>query len=75
MSGASNEAVAGWANPNPPPWATGDMPDSNLYVESERFVAGALSTLPPLDAYHPAWALPFARQALRALSEWEPSWR
>lgn len=49
------------------------MPDPNLYVESELFVAGALSTMPPFDVHHPAWALPFARQALYALGEWEPN--
>lgn len=48
-------------------------PDSSLYTESERFVAGALSTLAPFDTDHPAYALPFARCALEALSEWEPS--
>lgn len=58
---------------NGPPWADGDMPDTNLYVESELFVAGSLSTLPPFDKYHPAWALPHARQALYALGEWVPS--
>ena len=56
-----------------PPWAEGPAPDPNLYVESERFVAGALSTLPPFDHYHPAWALPHARQALDAITEWEPT--
>jgi hypothetical protein len=44
-----------------------------LYVESEAFVAGAISTLPPFDKFHPAWALPIARQALDALSAWEPT--
>lgn len=48
-------------------------PDSRLYVESELFVAGALSTMPPFHQHHPAYALPFARQALEALSQWEPS--
>jgi hypothetical protein len=56
-----------------PEWAEGDMPDPKLYLESECFVAGAISTLPPFDKFHPAWALPAARQALDALSEWEPS--
>jgi hypothetical protein len=54
-------------------WADGEIPDSALYVESERFVAGALSTLPPFDRFHPQWALPHARAALEALTEWEPS--
>lgn len=56
-----------------PPWADGEMPDPNLYVESELFVAGAISTFPPFNHFHPAWALPVARQALYALGEWEPS--
>lgn len=49
-----------------------EIPDAKKYVESERFVAGALSTLPPFDHYHPQWCLPLARQAIEALSEWEP---
>jgi len=44
-----------------------------MFVESELFVAGALSTMPPFDVWHPAWALPFARRALWALAEWEPT--
>lgn len=59
--------------PEIPPWADYPMPDPLAFVESERFVAGAISTLPPFDQYHPSWALPHARQALDALSEWEPS--
>ena len=57
-----------------PPWVDGNtIPDMNAYMESELFVAGAISTLPPFSSYHPAWALPIARQALDALSEWEPT--
>lgn len=56
-----------------PPWATGPVPDIHTYVESELYVAGALSTMPPFAAFHPAWALPFARTALNALGNWEPS--
>lgn len=56
-----------------PPWGPDDLPDVHLYTESEAFVAGALSTLPPFDKFHPAWALPHARQALDALGEWEPT--
>jgi hypothetical protein len=56
-----------------PPWADGPMPDIGRYMASELFVAGALSTMPPFDKHHPAWALPFARQALNALGEWEPA--
>ena len=56
-----------------PPWADGPMPDTSKYVESELFVAGAISTMPPFQHFHPAWCLPIARQALHALSEWEPS--
>lgn len=56
-----------------PPWTTGRIPTVDNYLESEVFVAGAISTLPPFDQYHPAWCLPVARQALDALSQWEPS--
>lgn len=48
-------------------------PDTKLYVESEMVVAGALSTMPPFNNHHPAYALPFARTALDALGQWEPS--
>lgn len=57
----------------PPPWADGPMPEPAVYMESELFVAGALSTMEPFAKHHPAWALPFARRALDALTEWEPS--
>ena len=59
-------------DPERPPWADGDMPDPNAFLSSELFVAGAISTRPPFSRYHPAWALPIARQALDALAEWEP---
>jgi len=42
-------------------------------MESELFIAGALSTLPLFENHHPAYALPYARTAMEALSEWEPS--
>ena len=58
-------------DPGDPPWADGPCPDVNLYVESECFVAGALSTMEPFASFHPAWCLPFARRALEALGEWE----
>ena len=58
---------------NDPPWAEGEIPDTKLYVESEVFVAGAISTMPPFSKYHPQWALPIARQALYALGEWVPT--
>ena len=61
------------AAPRVPPWATDELPDVGMYAESELFVAGALSTMPPFDVWHPAWALPFARRALWALAEWEPT--
>ena len=48
-------------------------PDPNKYVESELAVAGALSTMDPFAQHHPAYALPFARRALEALGQWEPS--
>jgi hypothetical protein len=58
----------------PPAWAADhEPPDPALYTEAELFVGGAISTLPPFSSHHPAWALPHARQALDALSEWEPS--
>jgi hypothetical protein len=57
----------------PPPWSNGDAPDPHTYVESELFVAGALSTMEPFSKYHPAWALPFARRALEATGDWEPT--
>lgn len=56
-----------------PPWAIGPVPDAHHYAESELFVAGALSTMPPFAAHHPAWALPFARAAIEALGKWEPA--
>ena len=56
-----------------PPWAEGEeMPDISRYIGAEPFVAGALSVMEPFRSYHPAWALPFARRALEALSEWDP---
>lgn len=57
-----------------PSWVTDDepMPDPQLCDPLEAFVAGALSTLPPFDVHHPAWAIPHAKQALRAVMEWEP---
>lgn len=51
----------------------GPTPDVNTYIESEVFVAGALSTMSPFAKHHPAYALPFARRALEALSGWEPN--
>ncbi len=51
----------------------GEPPDTSVYMESELFIAGALSTLPLFENHHPAYALPYARTAMEALSEWEPS--
>lgn len=61
--------------PVPGPWDNPDAtpPDPKNFLASEQFVAGALSTLPPFASHHPAWCLPFARRALQALSEWDPS--
>ena len=61
--------------PERPGWVDDDAeaPEPHSYVESELVVAGALSTMPPFSSLHPAWALPFARRALDALSEWEPT--
>lgn len=75
MTGIPDDAIEGWDTepPGPPPWADDDMPNPDRYAESELFVAGALSTMPPFDQYHPSWCLPFARQALDALGEWEPT--
>lgn len=61
------------AVPEQPSWADGPCPDPNVYMESEVFVAGSLSTMAPFDVFHPAWALPFARDALEALNRWEPT--
>lgn len=63
------------SGPERPVWvdAGTPAPDPNRYVESELYVAGALSTMPPFSTLHPAWALPFARCALDALSRWEPT--
>jgi hypothetical protein len=55
----------------PPPWGI-EQPDVERYMPIERFVAGALSTLPPFDQHHPAWALPHARQAIDAFDQYEP---
>jgi hypothetical protein len=57
---------------NRPPWVKGDIPNVNSYLSSEKFVAGAISTLEPFRHYHPQWALPIARRALEAISEWDP---
>jgi hypothetical protein len=56
-----------------PSWMEEPIPDTKLYVESEVFVAGALATMPPFSGFHPQYALPYARHALYALGEWEPS--
>ena len=58
-----------------PPWVSDAdaSPESTNYMESERVVAGALSTMPPFNVWHPEWCLPFARVALDALSDWEPT--
>lgn len=56
-----------------PLWADSPMPNPDSYMESELFVAGAISTMGPFAEWHPAWSLPIARQALDALSQWEPS--
>jgi len=54
-----------------PPWAHHD-PDLAQYTSIEVAIAGALSTLPPLDHWHPIYALPFARVAIEAAAAWEP---
>ena len=64
--------VAGWnAEADTPPWMT-EMPEPSFYAGAELAIAGALSTMPPFDRYHPAYALPYARRALEALDRWEP---
>lgn len=50
-----------------------EAPEIDGALESEAFVAGSLSTMPPFASHHPAYALPFAKRALEALGEWEPS--
>jgi hypothetical protein len=60
--------------PDVPPWSDSiSFPDPADYTEAERYVAGALSTLPPFSAYHPAWCLPYAQMAVEALGTWEPN--
>ena len=73
--GTHTNPIDGWDNApaGDPPWADGDIPDLNLYTELELFVAGRLSTMDPFAQHHPAWALPFARAALEATGDWEPS--
>lgn len=74
VAARDGEQVVGWDAPSADPeWADGGVPDARLYVESELFVAGAISTQPPFSSHHPAWALPTARVALDALSKWEPT--
>lgn len=76
VSAEATPAVVGWdAEPSgAPPWATEpEPPELARYLPIEVFVAGALSTLPPFDRFHPAWALSHARQALDATMEWEPT--
>lgn len=46
--------------------------DASLYTSLECFVAGALSTMSPFDTQHPTVCLPYARQAVEAVSQWEP---
>lgn len=61
------------SHPDTPSWAESDeIPDAKKYLPSECFVAGAISTMAPFREYHPAWCLPFARQAIKALGEWKP---
>lgn len=57
-----------------PPWIDADAvpPDTKNFSSVELFIAGALSTMPPFSEYHPGWCLPYAAEALRALSEWMP---
>jgi len=71
----SHDPIEGWDDPPPPPppWADGPEPDLRLYTELELFVGGALSTMEPFAHHHPAWALPFARRALEACGDWEPT--
>ncbi len=68
--GGSCDRYAPWN----PPWVEPDAPTPTIEgaLSSELFVAGALSTMPPFDEFHPAWALPFARKALDALTDWDP---
>lgn len=55
-----------------PPWGSEPAPDPRGYWPIECFMAGAISTQPPFDKYHPSWALPIARVALTALENYEP---
>jgi hypothetical protein len=57
-----------------PPWLDprAALPDPDEFLPSEQFMAGAISTMPPFNKFHPAWCLPIAKRALEALGEWEP---
>ncbi len=74
LKNCSCGSVADCCTPSNPPWVEPDapMPEIAGALSSELFVAGALSTMPPFDRFHPAWALPFARKALDALTDWDP---
>lgn len=48
-------------------------PDISGYSELEVFIAGAISTVPPMDTRHPQESLPLARRALEAAARWEPT--
>ena len=58
-----DKAVMMENNQRTPTWVdeTAVVPDSREYTELELKIAGLLSTLPPFNSFHPAWALPQAR--------------
>ena len=43
------------------------------YTELEMFVAGAISTVPPMDIRHPFDSLLLAHAAIEAMARWEPT--
>ena len=57
-----------------PPWSDSvSFPNPADYSDLEQRIAGALSTMAPFSAYHPAWCLPYAQAAVEALGTWEPN--
>lgn len=58
---------------DPPPWAPATPPDMSAATDLELAVTGAISTVPPFDVHHPAWALPIARTAIDAIDQHPPA--
>lgn len=51
-----------------PPWWDDEwpLPNERAYSEDVLVIAGVISTMPPFDHYHPAYALPIARAVVEA---------